>query len=55
MPAWCGGLALTCAAEGDRDRAQELLDKAAADDFAHMPRDWVWLVGICQSARPQRS
>ncbi len=50
MPAWCGGLALTCAAEGDRERALELLRRAAADGFAHMPRDWVWLVGICQWA-----
>src|ERR1019366_4241135 len=27
-----------------------VLAKGGADDFAHMPRDWVWLVGICQWA-----
>jgi class 3 adenylate cyclase len=50
MPAWSGGLALAYAAEGDRERALVLLRAAAADRFAHMPRDWVWLVGICQWA-----
>ena len=50
MPAWCGGLALCCAMEGDRERARELLRAAAADRFEHMPRDWVWLVGLCQWA-----
>ena len=50
MPAWCGGLALACALEGDRERALELLAAAAADNFEHMPRDWVWLVGLCQWA-----
>ncbi len=50
MPAWCGGLALCCAMEGDRERAHELLRAAAADRFEHMPRDWVWLVGLCQWA-----
>ena len=50
MPAWCGGLALCCALEDDRERALELLNMAAADRFEHMPRDWVWLVGLCQWA-----
>ena len=50
MPAWCGGLALGCAMEGERERAHELLRAAAADHFEHMPRDWVWLVGLCQWA-----
>jgi hypothetical protein len=48
MPAWRGGLALSCLAAGERDAARELLKAAAADDFAHMTRDWVWLVGIAQ-------
>jgi class 3 adenylate cyclase len=50
MPAWSGGLALGCLAEGDRARARELLRRAGHDGFAHMPRDWVWLVGVCMWA-----
>ncbi len=50
MPAWCGGLALCCADEGDHERARELLRSAAADGFEHMPRDWVWLCGLAQWA-----
>ena len=51
IPAWRCGLAMLYAEVGEVDRARGQLDALAVDDFAGLPRDWLWLAAVTVSAQ----
>jgi DNA-binding SARP family transcriptional activator len=51
IPAWRCGLAMLYAEVGEADRARGQLDALAVDDFAGLPRDWLWLAAVTVSAQ----
>ncbi|HVF78064.1 MAG TPA: AAA family ATPase [Solirubrobacteraceae bacterium] len=46
MPCWRAGLAAALADAGRRDAAKHEFDRLAADDFAVLPRDNLWLAAM---------
>ena len=46
IPAWRISLLTVCAQTGDRDSARQIFEDYAVDDFAGVPRDWVWHVAM---------
>ena len=46
MPCWRAGLAAALADAGRREEARAELDRLAADDFAALPRDNLWLAAM---------
>jgi hypothetical protein len=50
VPAWLAKLALLHVRLGDHDRARDLAADLAADRFARLPTDAVWLAGLCYLA-----
>jgi hypothetical protein len=50
IPAWRCGLAMLYAEVGEADLARGQLDALAVDDFAGLPRDWLWLAAVTVAA-----
>jgi tetratricopeptide (TPR) repeat protein len=51
MPVWACALAVALAESGDRDGARRELDRLAVEDFAALPRNFLWLCAMAHVAR----
>lgn len=47
IPSWKAAMALALSTTGYDDEAGSILDEFAANDFAQIPRDMLWLNGMC--------